>query len=96
MSDRKPFHIALWDSGTLMLSSITWRKCFFKGRERKGRGCRGKGRGGGGRERKEKGRKERMNKIIKIGIQIGYLRLYCIFYYYFWSSSEKSKYLLSI
>lgn len=36
---------------------------------------------GQGEKRKEEGRKERMNKINRIGIQIGYLRLYCIFFF---------------
>ena len=46
------------------------------------------------RERGE-GRKEGMNKNIWIWIHIGYIRLYYIFYYYFWSSLERRKCLPS-
>lgn len=59
-----------------------------------GKGKEGKGVVRGG-ERREKRGEERMDKINRIAIQIGYLKLYCIFYYYFWTPSEKSKYLLS-
>lgn len=39
LSHGKSFHLALWDSGTMMLLSITWRKAFLKretGRRAKG------------------------------------------------------------
>ena len=50
---RKSFHVALWDSGTLMLLQITGGNTSW--REGKGREEGGEGRG---EERKEKGKKE--------------------------------------
>lgn len=47
---------------------------------------------GQGEKRKEEGRKERMNKINRIGIQIGYLRLYCIFFFPFGYAQSMQKF----
>lgn len=65
MSDGKAFNVALWDSGTMMLSSITWRKCFLKGREGEQKMAVKEGERNEGRER---GREEREGKKEQIRI----------------------------